>query len=141
MEITINIPPVTVNLNAPALERTMALLAEAIGWNTAAKVDRPALNEAAAKHCQPETKPVAAPVPPPTVAEQIPLQPPVQAVAPAATLKPAVTFEQLQAKAADLVRSGNRDRVKAVLDLYQVSKISQIPEDSRAEAMAALEAN
>ena len=83
-EITLNIPPVPVNLNAPALERTMALLAEAIGWNTAAKVDRPALNEAAAKHYQPETKPVAAPVPPPAIAEQIPLQPPVQAVAPAA---------------------------------------------------------
>ena len=125
MEITINIPPVTVNLNAPALERAMTLLAEAIGWNTAAKV----APEAVAKHGlqKPENAPEIVQNPAEPVSDPIP--------------GPPVTFEQLQAKAAEQVRSGHRDRVKAVLDQYQVLKISQIPEAQRAEALAALGAD
>ena len=120
---------ITVTVKAPELASAIKALAESIGWAVAGK-NAPANLKVDTPIEAPAAKAEQLPVP-----EQMELVPPTAPAAPAA---PAVTFDQLQAKAAELVRAGNRDRVKAVLDQFGVSKISQIPDNQRTDAMAAL---
>lgn len=120
---------ITVTVKAPELASAIKALAESIGWAVAAK-NAPVNLKVETPIEMPAVEAKQPPIP-----EQMELVPPSAPAAPAA---PAVTFDQLQAKAAELVRAGNRDRVKAVLDQFGVSKISQIPDNQRTDAMAAL---
>jgi len=122
---------ITIRIEAPELASSLKALAEAIGWAASAKPDL------AAKFApQPTETPVI--IPEATKPEPTMVQPELEGTpAPIRT----ITFEQLQAKAAELVRSGNRDKVKTVMDKFGVTKVSQIPDDQRADAMTALEAS
>ena len=53
--------------------------------------------------------------------------------------KPAYTLEQVRAKLADLQRQGKRAEVKALIQSFGVSKLSEVPADKYAELMAKAE--
>jgi len=52
-----------------------------------------------------------------------------------ATERPKYTLEQVRAKLADLTRKGKRAEVKALIQSFGVSKLSEVPADKYAELM------
>jgi hypothetical protein len=116
---------ITIRIEAPELASAIKALAESIGWYTLSAT-KP---EVAAKFAEPKKDPEPAAIAPEPVEE--PSAPPASTI----------TYEQLQAKAAELIRVGKRDAVKAILDTFKVAKISSISETDRAAAYKALEAS
>ena len=55
------------------------------------------------------------------------------------TTKPAYTLEQVRAKLADLTRKGKRAEVKALIQSFGASKLSEVPVEKYAELMAKAE--
>jgi len=53
--------------------------------------------------------------------------------------RPKYTLEQVRAKLADLQRQGKRAEVKALIQSFGVSKLSEVPADKYAELMAKAE--
>jgi len=53
--------------------------------------------------------------------------------------RPKYTLEQVRAKLADLTRKGKRAEVKALIQSFGVSKLSEVPADKYAELMAKAE--
>lgn len=117
---------ITITINAPDLSTSIKALAEAIGWAVA--------NQQGKVASEIKIAGVVPSAPPP--AQQLDLVPPEATPEAQKT----VTFEQLQAKAAEFVRAGKKDALKVILDKLGVSKVSQIPAESRAVALAELEA-
>ena len=56
-----------------------------------------------------------------------------------ATERPKYTLEQVRAKLADLQRQGKRAEVKALIQSFGVSKLSEVPAEKYAELMAKAE--
>lgn len=110
---------ITVKVEAHELAAAITLLAEAIGYFTASQ--KPGKTEKKQNEPVVEAKTEQP--------EQV--DPPKQKK---------VTFGQIQQKAAEKMRTGKRDEVKALLTKYSAEKISDITEDQRESFLAELEA-
>jgi len=54
--------------------------------------------------------------------------------------EPAVKLEEVRAKLAELTRNGKREKVKALLQEYGASKLTEVPKDKLGELMKKAEA-
>lgn len=105
----------------------------ALKWPEIVKKDKPAPTTTAqepVEATESESRPEAPAV------EETPTEPTEEAEAPVITIE----LTDLQNKVVELARKGLKDQVRDVVKAYGVERVSQIPEDKRAELMTKLNA-